>query len=82
MNDEKYERLIAEIEMSRKMNSEQHMQILESANDTRELSNTIQDVLHNFDGFAKTIKWVRGVILTVGFLYLIFEKQLHSIMGG
>ena len=55
---------------------EDHDKIFMAADDTRELSDSIQEVLDNFKGFSATIKFVRGILITAGLLWLIFKDVI------
>ena len=64
---------------SRRRNTAQHMEILKSTEIASDLSSQISEVIDNFAGFTKTIKWVKNLMITFGFLYLIFKDSIHSI---
>ncbi len=59
---------------------EDHEKIFTAADDTHMLSDQITDVLDNFRGFSATIKFVRGILITAGLLWLIFKDTIMKLI--
>ncbi len=65
-----------EIKQSREMNKSALDAISKSTKETEVLSDTLTTVLDNFRGFNATVKFVRGILITIGLLWLIFKDLI------
>jgi len=63
--------IIKAIEESRHLNSEEHVRIFDTAKDSAQLAEKIDDLLTKWTTFWGVVSALRSALFTVGFLYIV-----------